>query len=63
MVTKGEMLRGGRNWEVGTGKYTLLYTKSIRNKDLPYRSWKSIQYSVIAYMGKNLKRMDVYVYV
>ena len=31
MVTKGEMLEGGINWEVGTGIHTLLYTKSMDN--------------------------------
>ena len=46
--------------EVRIGIYTLPYTKSISNKDLPYCSREYIQYSVIAYMGK---RMDVYVYV
>ena len=46
--------------EVRIGIYTLPYTKSISNKDLPYCSREYIQYSVIAYMGK---RMDVYVYI
>ena len=52
MATKGEMLEGGMNWEVGIGICTLLYTKSVGNKDLLYSSWKSIQYSAMAYIGK-----------
>ena len=56
MVTKGETLRGRIDWEAGTGIYTLLYIKSIRNKDLPYRSEKSIQYSVIVYMEKESEK-------
>ena len=34
MVTKGETLWGGMDWEAGIGVYTLPYTKSIENKDL-----------------------------
>ena len=52
MVTKGETLRGGMDWETGIGKYTPPYTKSIGDKDLIFSLGKSIQYSVIAYMGK-----------
>ena len=45
MVTKGEILRGGRDWDFGTGIYTLLYKKSVANRDLLYGSEKSVQYS------------------
>ena len=51
MVTEGETLWGGMDWEVGIGIYTLLYIKFIGNKDPPYSSGKSIHYSVIAYTG------------
>ena len=49
---------GGRmDWEVGIGRYTLLYyTKSIGKEVLLYSSGKSIQYYVIAYMGKELEK-------
>ena len=43
MVTKGEMLRGGMDWEVGISVYTLPYTILIGNKDLLYNLGKSIQ--------------------
>ena len=56
MVTKGETLRGRIDWEAGTGIYILLYIKSIRNKDLPYRSEKSIQYSMMVYMEKESEK-------
>ena len=55
MVTKGETLWGGINWEDGIGIYTL-YTKLISNKGLLYNTGKSIQYSVMAYMGKELEK-------
>lgn len=49
------------DWEVGSGIYMLLYTKSISNKDLLCRLGKSIQHFMIAYMGKESeKKMDIY---
>ena len=42
------------DWKVGIGMYTLLYTKSMGNKETIvaiYSLGKSIQYSVIAYLG------------
>ena len=56
---KGE---GGITWEIGSDIYTLLYIKQITNKDLPYSTGNSAQYSVMAYMGKNLKEW-IYVHV
>ena len=47
--------------EVKIGIYTLPCTKSISKKEPLYSSGKSIQYSVIAYIGKNLKK-NVYIY-
>ena len=48
------------DWEVGIATYTRLYAKLIGNKDLLYSTGKSIQYSVIAYMGKESKKKDGY---
>ena len=47
------------DWKVGIGMYTLLYTKSMGNKETIvaiYSLGKSIQYSVIAYLGKESER-------
>ena len=44
------------DWEVGIDTCTLLYIKSIQNKDLLCSLGKSIQYSVIAYMGKESEK-------
>ena len=42
--------------EVGIGICTLLNVKQTINKDLLYSTGNSTQYSVITYMGKNLKK-------
>ena len=47
---------GGINWGIGIDIYTLVYIKQVTNKDLMYSTGKSTQYSVIAYMEKNLKK-------
>ena len=47
MVTRGEKAGGGIDWEFGIDMYTLLYLKEITNKDLPYNTGNSAQYSVI----------------
>ena len=47
---------GGMNWEIGIDIYTLLYIKQITNKDLLYSTGNFTQYSVMAYMGKNIKK-------
>ena len=44
--------KGGINWETGIVTYTLLYIKEITNMDLLYSKGYSMQYSVMAYMGK-----------
>ena len=46
---------GGVNWEIGIDIYTLLYIQQITNKDLLFSTGNSTQYSVMAYVGKNLK--------
>ena len=43
--------------------YALPYVKQITNKDLVYSTGNSIQYSVMAYMGKESKKEWIYVYV
>ena len=52
------------DWEVGTGTYTLLYTKSISgNKNLLYSLGKGTQYSVIAYTGKESEEEWTYMFM
>ena len=55
-LPKGKYCWEGWIGRLGIGIYTLLYTKSISNKDLLYSLGKYIQYSVIAYMGKESKK-------
>ena len=62
MVTRGKVW-GGINWEIGIDMHTRLYIKQITNKDLLYSTGNSIQYSVMAYMGKESKNEWIYVYV
>ena len=54
---------GGINWEIGIYIYTLLYIKWITNKGLLYSTGNSTQYSVMTYMGKNLKKKNGYMCV
>ena len=42
------------NWQIGIDIHTIIY--KIDNKDLPYSTRKSIQYSVITYMRKESKK-------
>ena len=53
--------RGGVNWEIGVGIYTLLYIKQITYKSLPYSTGNSTQNSVMSYIGKASlkKRVDI----
>ena len=47
----------GEGWGTLRLTYThLLYIKQITNKDLPYSTGNSTQYSVMAYMGKESKK-------
>ena len=50
---------GGINWETGGDTCTLLYIKQISNKNLWYSTGNSTQYSVMAYMGKESKKVDI----
>ena len=45
----------GISCDTGIDTYTLLYTKQTTNKDLPYTTGNSTQYSVMTYMGKEPK--------
>ena len=58
MITKGEMLQGGVNQEVGIDIYTLLY--KINNKDLLQSTGESTQHSVITSMGKESEKEWIY---
>ena len=54
---------GGIKWEVGIDMYTVLYVKLITNKDLPYSTGNSAQYSVmVPICEKNLKKSG-YMYI
>ena len=57
MVNRGKG-GGGINREVGIDIYTLLHIKliTINIKNLLYSPGNSSQYSVMTYMGKNLKK-------
>ena len=57
MVTKGES-REAINQEFGSNIYTL---EQVNNKDLLYNTGNYTQYFVITYMGKNLKKIYVYI--
>ena len=52
MVTEGERVVGAIEWKVGISIYTLLYIKSIANKDLPYSIGNYTQYFVTTYKEK-----------
>ena len=56
MVTKGKR-RARIMQEIGINRYTLLYIKQITNKDLLYNTGNCIQYVVIAYKGKESKKV------
>ena len=59
MVTIGETVRGGKNWEGGNNIHTLLY-KIMNNENLQYSTGKSTQQFVITYMGKKNGYTDMY---
>ena len=47
---------GGINQEYRINKYTLPYIKQINNKDLLYSTGNYIQYLIITYNGKELRK-------
>ena len=57
VVAKGDVgSRGGMDWELGIGRYKLLYKKWINNKILLYSTGNYIQYPVINYNGKGYEK-------
>ena len=57
------MEQGGINLEFGINRYTILYIKEI-NKDLLFNTGNYIQYLVITYNGKDLKKyISIYVHI
>ena len=56
MITERKTLGEWIDLEVRIDIHILLYTKSVSNKDLLCSLGKSIQYSVIAYMGKESEK-------
>ena len=46
MITTGQELRGGIDWEFGIDMYTQLYLKYIAGRDLLYSSKNSARYSI-----------------
>ena len=53
------MGRGGINWEIEIDIYTPLYTKQIINKDPLYSTGNSVQYSAMAYVGKESEKEHI----
>ena len=63
MITKGETLRGGINWELGIDIYTIVYMECMSNKNLLYNTGKSTLYSVVTYVRKESGKEWIYVCV
>ena len=63
LITKRNSWQGGIDWEFGTGTCTLKYKKWLVNGDLLYSTKKSIQYSVIIYVGKESEREWMYIHI
>jgi len=49
--------------KTGIDTYILLYREYMTNKDLLCSTGNSTQYSVMAYMGKESKKVDMYRYM
>ena len=60
---KGRNTEGGVVWEVGIGIFTLLYRETFDSKDTLNSLGKSVQCSVIDYMGKESEKEWIYMYV
>ena len=63
MVARWEGWEEGIVREIGMDMYTLLYLKSITNKDILYSTWNSVQCYVAAWMGGDFGGKWVHVYV
>ena len=62
MVTGGKV-EGRVKWEIGIDIYTLLYIKSITNKNLLHSTGNSTQYTVMTFMGiESKKRVHMCMY-
>ena len=61
---RGRGWGGGINQEYRINKYALPYIKQINNEDLLYSTGNYIQYLIITYNGKELrKRIYIYIYI
>ena len=58
MTFQGEREGGGINWEIGVDKYTLSI-QQITNTDLQYSTGNTTQNSIMTYVGKQSKRVDI----
>ena len=63
VVTKGEGVGGGMEWEAGVSRCKLLYIDWIHNKVLLYSTGNSIQYPMINHNGKNIFKKRAYIYI
>ena len=57
------MVAGRDSQEFGKVMYTLLYSKSITNKDLLYRTWNSIQMLCANLDGRQVWGKSGYMYM
>ena len=60
VVAKGEMGRGGIEWEFGVSTCKLLYIEWINNKVLLYNTGNYTQYPVINHNGKEYEKIYMY---
>ena len=58
MTFQGEREGGGINWEIGVDKYTLSI-QQVTNTDLQYSTGNTTQNSIMTYVGKQSKRVDI----
>ena len=58
--TSSSGVRWGINCGIGLDICTLLHMKQITNKDLPYSTGNSIQYSLMIYVGKESIKRWIY---
>ena len=63
MVARGEVGRGGKEWEFGISRGKLLYMEWINNKVLLYSTENCIQYPVTNHNRKEYEKEYIYVYI